>query len=269
MRKLIIIFAFAVILCGGCAPKSLITLKIPDTDTQIMMKLIPAGTFNMGSPDWEVDRSGNEGPQHLVTITEPFYMGVYEVTQEQWEVVMGTNPSYNRQHDGNQGNPVETVSWDDCQDFINELNTKGIGTFRLPTEAEWEYACRAGSLTRFSWGDDPGYSEIGDYAWYSDNYYLDQPVLSMSTHFVGQRDSNNWGLYDMSGNVWEWCNDWYDLYSEESQIDPIGPTIGSERVMRGGGYSTIPRGCRSANRIAQFPTVMNSAIGFRLVMTAP
>ena len=165
MRKLIIILALAAVLCGGCGPKEEIVLTIPGTTAQIVMRLIPAGTFNMGSPDWEVDRDADEGPRHLVTITEPFYIGVYEVTQEQWDAVMGNNPSYFAA----SGNPVELVSWNDCQALITELNTKGIGTFRLPTEAEWEYACRAGNTARFSFGDDLAYAEIGDYAWYNNN----------------------------------------------------------------------------------------------------
>lgn len=129
------------------------------------MKLIPAGKFDMGSPYSEADREAEEGPQHEVKISKPFYMSVYEVTQEQWEAVTGDNPSFFTDH----GNPVGQVSWNDCQGFIAELNTKGIGTFRLPTEAEWEYACRAGTETRFSYGDDPAYAEIGDYAWYQGN----------------------------------------------------------------------------------------------------
>ncbi|MBC7324568.1 MAG: formylglycine-generating enzyme family protein, partial [Moorella sp. (in: Bacteria)] len=129
------------------------------------MVLIPAGTFMMGSPNNEQDRSSNEGPQHQVTLTKPFYLGKYEVTQAQWKAVMGSNPSYFR---GNNL-PVEQVSWNDCQTFIQRLNQLGQGTFRLPTEAEWEYACRAGTTTRFYWGDDPNYSQIGQYAWYDRN----------------------------------------------------------------------------------------------------
>jgi len=257
MRKLVILFALLVFLCGGCAPKSLITLRIPDSDAQIMMKLIPAGTFNMGSLDLEVSREEDEGPRHSVTITEPFYIGVYEVTQEQWEAVMGDNPSYYVA----PGNPVERVSWEDCKDFITELNTKGIGTFRLPTEAEWEYACRAGSSTRYCFGDDLAYAEIGDYAWYLNN-------SSDATHIVGKKKSNVWGLYDMHGNVWEWCNDYYGAYEDTQQTDPLGPSTGSERVLRGGCFANFPGECRSAFRLYATSTVSDTGIGFRLVRTS-
>ena len=257
MRKLVIILALAVVFCGGCAPKSLITIRIPDTDVQIMMKLIPAGTFNMGSPDWEVDREADEGPCHPVTITEPFYIGVYEVTQEQWFAVMGDNPSFNAA----SGNPVELVSWNDCQDFITAINAMDIGTFRLPTEAEWEYACRAGNTARFSFGDGLTYAEIGDYAWYLGN-------SSDATHAVGEKAPNEWGLYDMHGNVYEWCFDWYGAYDSAEQIDPLGPSTSSARALRGGGWASHPQACRSANRGSYTPTSMSVSLGFRLVRTS-
>lgn len=260
MKRLLVILVLAVILCGGCKPKQAITLKIPGTSAQIAMRLIPDGYFTMGSPSTEVDRDPDEGAQHLVYITEPFYMGVYEVTQEQWEAVMGENPSY---FGPDPGLPVERVSWDDCQAFIAALNTKGIGTFRLPTEAEWEYACRAGSTTRFSWGDDPGYSEIGDYAWYWDN-------STSMTHTVGGKKPNAWGLYDMSGNVWEWCSDWYETpYGVGHVSDPQGPTTGSYRVFRGGAWIYVPLYCRSANRNYVTPASSYYYLGFRLVRIAP
>lgn len=257
MRRLVIILALVAILCGGCGPKEDITLTIPKTTVQIMMRLIPAGTFTMGSPDWEVDREGDEGPRHLVTMTRPFYIGIYEVTQEQWYAVMGNNPSWFVA----SGNPVERVSWNDCQEFITELNTKGIGTFRLPTEAEWEYACRSGSLTRFAFGDDLGYSELGDYAWYSENSMA-------ATHTVGQKEPNSWGLYDMHGNVFEWCSDWYGAYDGTEQTDPQGPSMGSAYIIRGGSYDGIPQCCRSAER-CQCTTYTYISVGFRLVRTAP
>ena len=234
--------------------KQEIALKI--LGTQIKMKLIPAGTFVMGSPDDELGREGDEGPQHQVTITQPFYIGVYEVTQAQWAAVMGTYPS-------NFGyipaNPVERVSWEDCQSFIAILNTKGIGKFRLPTEAEWEYACRAGSTTRLPWGDDPEYSQLGQYAWYRDN-------SGEKTHPVGQKKSNSWGLYDMNGNVNEWCSDWYAAsYEIDKVTDPNGPAIGSNRVHRGGSWNFNPEYYRSASRNCITPMFKSSHIGFRLV----
>ncbi len=244
--------------CGGCGPKEEIVLKIPGTTAQINMRLIPAGNFVMGSPLQEQDRYTGEGPQHLVTITEPFYMAVYEVTQEQWLAVMETLPS---EFGYTPGNPVEKVNWNDCQEFISELNTKGIGTFRLPTEAEWEYACRAGSTTRYSFGDDLSYSKVGDYAWYSDN-------SSGTTHIVGEKEANTWGLYDMHGNVLEWCSDWYGAYSAGAQTDPGEPSSGSFRVLRGGGWNDYPPGCRSAYRSYGTPTVTGNYLGFRLVRTS-
>lgn len=259
MRKLAFILILALILCGGCAPKSLITLRIPDTDVDIMMKLIPAGNFVMGSPSLEQDRWDDEGPQHLVTITEPFYMGVFEVTQEQWLAVMETLPS---EFGYIPGNPVERVSWDDCQDFITELNTLGIGTFRLPTEAEWEYACRADTITTFPWGADLTYGSLGEYAWYDDN-------SDDTTHLVGGKLPNQWGLYDMHGNVFEWCKDLYGEYGIDPQTDPQGSTTGWSRVIRGGCMISPPDYCRSASRGNVTPTIGGNWIGFRLVRMAP
>jgi len=258
VRRFIIVLALVAVTCGGCGLEKELVLDIPNSSAQIIMKLIPAGKFDMGSPESETDREVEEGPQHQVTIKEPFYMGVYEVTQEQWEAVTGYNPSYFVA----PGNPVEQVSWNDCQGFIAELNEKGIGTFRLPTEAEWEYACRAGSETRYFFGDDPGYTEIGDYAWYRDN-------SGGITHIVGQKEPNAWGLYDMHGNVIEWCKDWYGDYDSLAQTDPQGPDTGSARVIRGSGIAHFAQQCRSAYRSLNAPTDSNKAMGFRLVMIAP
>jgi formylglycine-generating enzyme required for sulfatase activity len=221
------------------------------------MVLIPAGTFMMGSLDSEkkYDQYSNEGPQHKVTISKDFYMGKYEVTQAQWQAVMGNNPSF---FSGNPNNPVEGVSWNDCQPFIQKLNRMGQGTFRLPTEAEWEYAGRAGTTTWFYWGDDPNYIQISQYAWYTDN-------SGVGTHEVGLKLPNAWGLFDMSGNVWEWCQDWYGSYSSNDQVDPICSTIWLARVIRGGGWMDPAGNCRSALRSNSRPDSPCDSIGFRLV----
>ncbi len=160
--------------------------------------LISAGSFTMGSTRADKYAIGDERPSHRVQISKPFYLGKYLVTQQQWKAVMGNNPS---QFQG-LTNPVDNVSWNDCQKFLKTLNGKvGGGSFSLPTEAQWEYACRAGSTTRYCFGDKE--SQLGDYAWYEDNN-------GNKTHPVGQKKPNAWGLYDMHGNVWEWCADWFD-----------------------------------------------------------
>jgi len=164
--------------------------------------LIPAGTFTMGSPDSDSNAYDHEKPAHQVTISEPFYMGKYEVTQAQWKAVMGENPSRFKGDD----HPVENVSWEDVQQFIQKLNAKeGKEACRLPTEAEWEYAARAGTTTIYSFGNNA--SQLGNYAWYDEN-------SGNTTHPVGDKPPNPWGLYDMHGNVWEWVQDWYGpIYS--------------------------------------------------------
>ena len=246
--------------------------NLPSDATPLEMVLVPAGTFTMGSPDDEQYRDSDEGPQHEVTITQPFYLGKYEVTQAQWRVVMGSNPSTDSSEASDYGTrgvgddyPVYYVSWNDCQTFIENLNAMGQGTFRLPTEAEWEYACRAGTTTRYYWGDDPSYSEIDNYAWYSGN---NSPN---GTKVVGQKLPNAWGLFDMSGNLWEWCNDRYSssYYSNSPATDPQGPTSGSYRVARGGNWSSYARYCRSAFRSYDSPVYRYNYIGVRLLRSHP
>ena len=211
---------------------------------KLEMVLIPAGEFKMGSRyEWEK-------PVHKVNITKPFYLGKYEVTQEQWEAVMGSNPSKFK----GPRNPVEIVSWDDCQKFFDKLNARAGGQgwkFVLPTEAQWEYACRAGSTGKFSFGDD----EMSEYAWYNEN-------SGGKTHPVGEKKPNAWGLYDMHGNTWEWCQDWYGAYGAEAVTDPSGPTSGRRRVYRGGGWSYPARDCRSAFRTA-WSAGWHHYLGFR------
>ena len=184
--------------------------------------LIPPGEFAMGSPASEPGRYDDE-TQHQVKITKPFYLSVHEVTQAQYERVMGKNPS---KYEG-ANKPVEDVSWNDAVAFFRKLNDEV--EYRLPTEAQWEYACRAGTTTAYSFGDDV--SQLGEYAWYSGN--------SSSTHPVGELKPNAWGLFDMHGNVFEWCQDWYGDYDSLKVVsDPTGPASGDLRVWRGVQHST-------------------------------
>ena len=214
---------------------------------------VSPGTFIMGSPTDEPGRDSDER-QHRVTLSKDFYIQITEVTQRQWQAIMGHNPS----HFKNCGNncPVETVSWNDCQEFIRRLNQKEkANKYRLSTEAEWEYACRAGSTTPFYYGIDQ--SMLSNHAWYGD-------VSRKGTRPVGQKKPNAWGLYDMHGNVWEWCQDWYGEYPTGYVIDPKRPSSGSSRVLRGGGWSNNARYCRSANRGRDNPDNRNYFYGFRL-----
>jgi formylglycine-generating enzyme required for sulfatase activity len=201
----------------------------------------------MGSPSSEPGRSSAEGPQHEVTISQGFYLGKFEITQGQWEAVMGTTPWSGKDFvQSNPNHPAVWVSWDDMQEFIGRLNeAAGEELFRLPTEAEWEYAARAGTTTRWSFGDDE--SQLGDYAWYFANAW---DVGEQYAHEVGMKLPSPWGLYDMHGNVWEWCQDWWgtNYYSSSPSVDPIGPATGEARVLRGGGYFNIAQRVRSADR---------------------
>ena len=243
---------------GNCVTETPLAELAVDLGGGVEMKmvLIPAGEFTMGSPDSDKDARGDEKPQHRVRITKPFHLGKYEVTQEQWEAVMGNNPSAFK----GARNPVEQVSWDDCQKFLDTLSAKTAGQggkFVLPTEAEWEYACRGGSATRFSFGDAT--RGLGEDAWYGDN-------SDQKTHPVGAKKPNAWGLYDMHGNVWEWCADWYDekYYSNTATDDLQGPSSGSRRVLRGGSWR-IPAGvCRSAGRDSGMLGYRGTGLGFRV-----
>ena len=206
----------------------------------------------MGSTSTAAD--DDEQPVTQVRISRGFDLGKYEVTQGQWEAVMGSNPSYlNR---CGLDCPVERVSWEDAQEFIGRLNAMdGEGTYRLPTEAEWEYAARAGTT-----GDR--YGNLDAIAWYDDN-------SGGRKHPVGQKAPNAWGLHDMLGNVWEWVEDWYGDYPGGSVTDPRGPASGSYRVRRGGGWRSGASNCRSAIRISATPGNRNSNLGFRLLRTVP
>ena len=242
------------------------TEKISNGVTLEMVSL-PAGEFLMGSPDSDSDAHDDEKPQHPVKVNS-FAIGKYPVTQAQYEAVMGTNPSHfknNSWFKNNLQNPVEQVSWNDAQAFCQKLSQITGKTYRLPTEAEWEYACRAGTTTRYYFGDDA--SQLGDYAWYSAN-------SQSKTHPVGQKRPNAWGLYDMSGNVWEWCeDDWHDNY--------IGaPTDGSAwlinndnrshlKCLRGGSWFESPNLCRSAYRSGNLPDGVYNFNGFRVACVSP
>jgi formylglycine-generating enzyme required for sulfatase activity len=224
---------------------------------------IPPGSFYMGtakSPSelvqmYEGSASlySPEYPRHLVTITRGFWMSQTEITQKQWVDIMGYNPSY---HKGDNL-PVENLSWNDCQKFIEKINKLGAGTYRLPTEAEWEYACRAGSSSEFCFGDNP--QDLDNYGWHVFNSnYQTQPVK--------QKQPNAWGLYDMHGNVWEWCQDWYDAeyYKNSPQYDPTGPATGEYKVLRGGTCLRSPARCRSAFRSWNAPDLTMPDQGFRI-----
>ncbi len=223
----------------------------------IKMVLIPAGEFLMGSPDSDEDADTREKPQHRVKITRPFYLGVSPVTQEEYERVMGKNPSGCK---GDRQRPVETVSWNDAAEFCRRLSEKEGKTYRLPTEAEWEYACRAGRTTKWCFGDSQ--SQLADYAWYDDN-------SGGTTHPVGEKKPNAWGLYDMHGNVYEWCDDWYDqdYYSASPAADPKGPDSTAYRVLRGGSWFDFPGLSRSAYRDWDSPVFRYHGYGFRLART--
>jgi len=222
--------------------------------TYVIMEFasVPAGTFQMGDISGVGDAA--ERPVHAVTISKAFKLGKHEVTQAQWQAIMGTNPSH---FTGDLNLPVEQVSWSDCQTFIAALSARFGRTFRLPTEAEWEYACRAGSTTDYYFGNDT--AQLGGYAWYFDN-------SGLATHAVGGKVPSAWGLYDMSGNVWEWCQDWYGAYSSSPQTDPAGPSTGSARVLRGGSWFNFADAARCAYRASLAPGDRNPNIGFRVVM---
>ena len=212
--------------------------------------LIPAGEFQMGSNDGFDD----EKPVNKVKISKPFYLGKYPVTQKEWVVVMGNNPSYFK----GDNNPVEQVSWNDVQEFVKKLNAKeGTDKYHLPSEAEWEYACRAGTTTKYSFRDDE--AKLGEYAWYDKN-------SGYKIHPVGQKKPNSWGLYDMHGNVWEWCQDTYhDSYNGAPTDGSAWEDSSSVRVLRGGGWHYGAGYCRSASRYDFDPDGRGINLGFRLL----
>lgn len=259
----------------------------------IGMKLtrIPKGTFMMGSPrnglndppekpnrwgpdEWDIER------QHEVTLARDYFLGCFQVTQAQYYQIMGNNPSFFKgeklaerdpqtnqlvKEVDNSNYPVDTISWHDAVEFCRKLSElpeeKAAGrVYRLPTEAEWEYACRAGSQAAYFFGDDP--ESLGDYAWFVRN-------SRNSTHPVGQKKPNAWGLYDMTGNVWEWCHDRYDKYPKQAVNDPAGPAEGSAAVIRGGSWHYDSEVCRSGFRSYYPLSCPYISLGFRVAMNSP
>ena len=265
-----------------------VSLNLPGQVPLVMIK-IPAGSFQMGSPDTEINRHSDEGPTHQVTLTKNFFLSQELVTQKQWIALTGKNPSYFQSMNGyyeDLNRPVEMVSWDGIAGpggFIQKMNLHLAATgqdavVRLPTEAEWEYACRAGTTTRFFFGDSqlaaqdgaqgdgPTDGPTGSTAYpgrRSTYMWFGYDLSTHQTHIVGMLYPNAWGLRDMAGNLWEWCQDWYGPYASDAAVDPVGQA-GTLRVMRGGAWLSDARFCRSANRYFGYPSERNHALGFRL-----
>ncbi|MCC6795719.1 MAG: SUMF1/EgtB/PvdO family nonheme iron enzyme [Candidatus Hydrogenedentes bacterium] len=225
---------------------------------------VPSGSFLMGQQHGEQDAYPNkETPQHPVTISQGFWMGTCEVTKAQWRAVMGTEPWLGKRYVNEEpATPAVYVSWDDAQSFLSRAAEATSRPLRLATEAEWEYACRAGTATRFYWGDDPQYDAIGAQAWWRGNAMVSD---ARGARAVGTMPANPWGLFEMSGNVSEWCADWHWFYFDGRSIDPLGPSIGGHRVLRGGGWMDTGGRCRSSRRNHESPEAAHSDIGFRVV----
>lgn len=235
--------------CGDDEPKpdESTTITISVKGVKFDMVAVEGGTFTMGATlEQGSDADEDESPTHSVTLSD-FYIGKYEVTQKLWATVMGSNPS------GSKGDnlPVDDVSWDDCQKFIAKLNQLTGKSFRLPTEAEWEYATRGGNKSKeykYSGGNN-----LWQVAWYNDN-------SSGKVHPVGKKQPNELGIYDMSGNAWEWCYDRYGAYSTSSETNPTGPSVGSYRMNRGGGWNGDTWTCRVSNRFFSSPDSLRLAL---------
>jgi formylglycine-generating enzyme required for sulfatase activity len=218
--------------------------RVRERVSGIEMVLVPAGTYVRGAKD-DQEATSLEVPPHIVTISSAFYIGVYEVTQHEWSTLMGSNPSSAR----GSLQPVDSVSWEDTQKFL--AATRGL---RLPTEAEWEYACRAGTT-------EPRYGNLDAIAWYDLN-------SGQAPHPVGGKLPNAFGLYDMLGNVWEWCSDWYEAYELDPQVDPKGPPVGGQKVCRGGSWYRGGRACRSSSWLSFHPSTRLNLLGFRVARFA-
>jgi formylglycine-generating enzyme required for sulfatase activity len=262
MKKIVffVVLLLFVVSMGYCSNESFVIKEL-----NLELIKCPAGRFMMGSPEDEIGGDKKE-KLHLVTITKPFYIGKYEVTQSQYSTLMDKNPS---KFIG-ANNPVEMVSYDDAKAFCDKMNLKYLNIlpkgykFDLPTEAQWEYACRAGTNTSLNNGKnlttiDEACLNLDEIAWYTKN-------SGKTTHEVGQKKPNAWGIYDMHGNVCEWCRDWYGEYPKEDVIDPTGANSGSYRVCRGGSWSSLALYCRSADRGNRHPVRRNHGVGFRLAL---
>ena len=243
--------------CTIPLPAPVATLETwTDPVTGMEFVKLPAGCFQMGCGPQDGDCDSDEKPAHKVCVDE-FWLGKYEVTQAQWQKIMGSNPA---NFQDSPVHPVEEVSWDDVQAYLKKLNWQaGTFAYRLPTEAEWEYACRAGTQTAYSFGNDAG--NLGEYAWYNGN-------SGDKTHAVGQLKPNPWGLYDMHGNVWEWCQDWYgeNYYSNSSEKNPQGPSSGEYRLLRGGSWHDYASYVRCASRVRSNPDSRYGSFGLRVVV---
>ena len=265
MRRILIIVLMLMWVSAGYTNEE-ITVELPGGATMEFVWIEP-GTFTMGTTEeqeqllrskglWEAWFK-NEQPAHEVMISKGFYLGRYEITQVQWEAVMETHPWSGHKDlvQADPQHPAVFISWIEVQKFIHRLNTAaGDSLYRLPTEAEWEYACRAGTTTLWSFGDDE--SRLGDYAW-------------TRNHAVGTKLPNPWGLYDMHGNVWEWVQDLYWCYMGGSKVDPKGPATVSDRTLRGGYFLHFAQNARSANRHGSRPANPNLYIGARLLRRGP
>jgi formylglycine-generating enzyme required for sulfatase activity len=270
------LFIFIFIVIGTLIPASAFSAeKTVINSLGMEFVLIPAGTFVMGSPIDEPHRHRDE-VQHEVTITKPFYMQTTEVTLKQWRDLMGAKffGLWRWRWRGEGDMPKVKVSWFDAVDFIEELNERKEGIYRLPTEAEWEYATRAGSTTAYTWGKDIECSK----AMYSNNslkegncveHVIAKGLTEDQPAPVRRYPPNAWGLYDMHGNVWEWVQDWYGEYPTTAVVDPKGPDSGTIRVRRGGSWFRFGWSCRSANRNTSHPGSKYNTLGFRVVREVP
>lgn len=233
--------------------------KVVENSVGMKLVWIPAGSFQMGS-----NKYASERPMHKTIISSGFYLGQTMVTQGNWQQVMNTRPWSGKGYAKEGSDYVASyIRWDDAMAFCRALSIAEGRKYRLPTEAEWEYACRAGTQTAYSFGDSE--SQLKDYAWYSWN---GEAAGDTYAHRAGIKHPNLWGLYDMHGNVWEWCSDWYssEYYSNSPSIDPQGPSTGEMRVRRGGSWRKYPDQCRSASRSGASPGYYGGDVGFRIAL---